>query len=56
MASLPSPGIGNGTPGSVFSSARPPSLVFAPTAFFAVFSSTLCGMATVRWVGYTSTR
>ncbi|MDT4877083.1 hypothetical protein FQZ97_1125760 [compost metagenome] len=56
MASLPSLGIGNGTPGSAFSSARPPSATRVPTAFFAVLSSRRCGRLTVRCVGYTSTR
>jgi hypothetical protein len=31
-------------------------MVFAPVAFFSVLSSTRCGSATVRCVGYTSTR
>ncbi|MNP83235.1 hypothetical protein D3C76_1821230 [compost metagenome] len=51
MASAPDCGIGNGTPGSTFSSARPPLPVLAPVAFFTALSSTPWGMATVRWVG-----
>ncbi|MNP45358.1 hypothetical protein D3C76_1392760 [compost metagenome] len=51
MASAPVCGIGNGIPGNTFSTAVPPSLLCAPTAFFAVLSSTGWGSATVRWVG-----
>ncbi|MNV75326.1 hypothetical protein D3C71_1686050 [compost metagenome] len=56
MASAPFCGMGNGMPGSTLSTAVPPSLLLAAVAFLRVLSSTACGSATLRWVGYTSTR
>jgi hypothetical protein len=43
-------------PGSTLLTAVPPSSLRAPTAFLRVLSSTAWGSATLRWVGYTSTR
>ncbi|MNI94913.1 hypothetical protein D3C73_1530930 [compost metagenome] len=53
IASLPEVGIGNGTPGNRLSMDKPPLMDWVPVAFFTLLSSTACGRATVRWVGYT---